>query len=323
MAKKRGNNKQAWLDWLADEPPAADAQAQLRERFKQQANSYQPLNRTAAPPAQHQAQPQHTPVAPVAAPQTPQQAQPVSRTPQVLHQPQAAQKPAKPAAPATVSIQIHIPAFHGERFKKLAAKFKQVKTQVKHWYTVAEAWLLDQYQRERKRTIGITVGSVVVLLLLIVPPLFLLNGNDKTANGSSTGTSAGGVKQEKPSYDPVRPSNKPKLGTPDGVRAAYDSTRKSYTYSDSIAGNGFTVSEQPLPAQFKDGDDAVERVAPTLNKGVTPVKLKSLTGSAYVSTNAKYNSQTVVTSIRSLLIFIQSSHAFKNSEWEAYLNTLQ
>jgi hypothetical protein len=308
MGKKKGNSKEAWLDWLRDEPPPQSAQDELRERFKRQANSYQPVNRAQPGPAA-------APVSPVAAPEAAPQPQAVSHT---TPTPEKAPEASKTAAPATVSIQIHIPSLQSERFRKLAAKPKQGITAVKHWFS-------GQLRTNKARTIGISIGVPVVVLLLLVPPLFNFgHGKDKTDGGSAAGGAAGAtVKYEKPPFEIVRPSNKPKLATPDGVHAAYDGAKNTYSYSDSIGSNGFTVSQQPIPPQFADGQAAVDSIAPTLTKGVTPVTLNILTGSAAVSTNPKYNSQIVVVAVRDQLLFIQSSHTFKDTEWENYLNTLQ
>ncbi|MGH7241662.1 MAG: hypothetical protein ACREGB_05185 [Candidatus Saccharimonadales bacterium] len=312
MGKRQGkNNKQAWLDWLADEPPAAGAQAELRERFKQQANSYRPVDRTQA----------QQPAAPAVTP-------PQSQASHAANTPPAAQS----AAPATVSIQIHIPAFHTARFKRAAAKVKQWVIQLKIWLqqgwtwlrTQSVSWLKLQYQEHRGRTVS---ASVAVMLLLVTPLGFtLLHGiHSQTGGGSSKGAAAGGTakKQAKPSYDVVRPSNKPNLATPDGKNAAYDSTRQEYSYRDSIGTNGFIVSQQPVPAKFATGELAVNAIAPTVMKGITPVKLNVITGTAQVATNPTNGSQIVVASVRTLLLFIQSGHQFTTTEWEDYLNTLQ
>jgi hypothetical protein len=312
--KKKGNSKQAWLDWLADEGPSTDAKAELRERFKQQANSYQPRRPQPVAPAA----PQTTVVAPGHAPQ----AQPVSNTtPAPNHASTASNAP----APATVSIQIHIPVVHTERFRRAAAKVKGWIPQLKTWIFQGWEWLRGQYQYERKRTVGIGVGVVVVIALLFLPPLFNFGyGKDKTAKGGSGGTNAGATtKIKKPTYEVVRPSSKPQLAEPDGVHAAYDSKRQSYSFRDYMGDNGFTVSQQPVPPQFKDGATAVETLAPTLVKGVKPTALKTLFGTAYVATNPKYSSQALVLTVRDLLIFIQSGHAYTNDEWVNYINALQ
>ncbi len=310
MGKKKGNSKEAWLDWLHDEPPSLSAQAELRERFKQQANSYKPINRS-QPAALPTAQPS------VAATQSTNQARAVSQTPPAQNSAAGQSGASKGKTPATVSIQIHLPTFQFKRLRRLIATCK-------HGWGFATGWISQQFRTSRNRSVGICVAIIVVLLGVFVPPLLNLGGKAKTGTGSTTGGSAGAdAGYEKPPFVVVAPSSKPKLATPDGVHAAYDGVKNSYSFSDSISGNGFTVSQQPIPPQFSDGQTAVDSIAPTLNKGVTPVNLKPITGPAYLSTNPKYDSQTVVASIRNLLIFIQSSHAFKPVEWENYLNTLQ
>jgi hypothetical protein len=318
MGKKKGN-KQAWLDWLADDPPAPDAQAELRERFKQQANSYRPVNRSLQghPPVQ---QPVAQPVPPqpsVAAPQAPVQPQAVSQTPPAPKPVPASPEASQGSVPATVSIQIHFPSLKNGPLGKLFASIKQGSG-------VTKTWVRHQFANHRRRSLTIAIGVPLLLVLLIVPPLFIFGKNPMSESGGTSGSSAGATaKYEKPTFDVVTPSTKTKLATPDGVHAAYDGEKNVYTYSDGIGGNGFTVSQQPIPPQFSDGTTAVETIAPTLYKGVTPVKLNVITGTAYVSTNPKYNSQALVLNVRDVLVFIQSSHAFKDSEWVSYINTLQ
>jgi hypothetical protein len=317
--KNKSNSKQTWLDWLRDEPPAADAQAELRERFKQQANSYRPVNRSLQ--GQQPAQPVHkAPVQPhpsVAAPQSPVQPQVVSDATHAPNSSTAAPGVPQSAAPATVSIQIHFPAL-GKGFHRLFAKLKQGST-------VGKQWFMHQLAVHKARTLTISIGLPALIVLLLLPPLLNFGyGKPKTASGGSSGSSTGAsTTYDKPTFEVVTPSTKTKLATPDGVHAAYDGAKNVYTYGDTIGGNGFTVSQQPIPPQFSDGLSAVESIAPTLNKGVTPVKLNVITGTAYVSTNPKYNSQSLVLNVRDVLVFIQSSHAFTNSEWESYINTLQ
>lgn len=321
MAKKN-SNKQAWLDWLADEAPTPSAQAELRERFKRQANSYQPVNR-----ARPQQLPPEAPQPSLAAPQTVLQPQPVSHTTSAQRQAAGPSGASRASAPATVSIQIHLPSLKSKRFKQLAQFTKQVVSTVKLGLNSGKIWFLHQLATNKPRTLGISIGVPIIITLLLLPPLlhFGYGADEAASSGSSAnGTSAGAkAGYDKPPFEVVTPSSKTKLATPDGVHAAYDGERNTYSYSDTINGSGFTVSQQPIPAQFKDGQAAVESIGPTLNKGVTPSTLNVITGFAAVSTNPKYNSQTVVANVRDLLIFITSSHAFKDSEWVSYLNSLQ
>lgn len=348
MTKKK-SNKQAWLDWLADDPPAAKAESELRERYVQQANTFRPVNRSlqgsqSQPPVSTQSQavqtqqpirpqvpgyghqaPRHAPQTSVASPQRVVQPQAVSNTAMPPKVDPAASYTAKPTTPATVSIQIHLPTFQSERWRAFKTKIKWVSKRVVNWFNEARRWFLAQLAAHKARTIGLSVITPIVIALFFAP-LFFNFGSDKSAAGSggASGASAGStVKYEKPPFEVVTPSGKSKLATPDGVNAAYDGEKNTYSFGDSISGNGFTLSQQPIPPQFSDGTAAVESIAPTINKGVTPAALKILTGTAYVSTNPKYNSQTVVANVRDVLIFITSSHAFKSTEWENYLNTLQ
>ena len=276
-------NDKAWLDWLSNDPPAAGARAELRERAVRQANTYQP--RPLQPPAEP-AKPEPKP-------------------------------DAKAAQPATVSIQIHIPALQTEKFHRVKDKLLD--------------WLEDSYQAvrsliaaNRRRSLIIALVTVLVLVGLFVPPLVLgKHGKGGNQGGAAAGSSAGAATSyAKPPFDVVVPSSKPKLATPDGVHSAYDGKRNTYSFSDNIGGDGFIVSQQPIPSSFKGGQDAVTKIGPTLGDS-TPVKISTLFGEAYIATNPKTSAQSVVVSVRDLLVFMQSAHDFKDSEWVTYINALQ
>lgn len=318
--KKKGNSKEVWLDWLSDDGPAPDAQAELRERYKQQANTYQP--RQVTPPPAPQPNPTLGPqsVAPPepARPLQAAQPQPQAVRPQITPTPPiSAPQPVNSANPtnaAGVSIQINIPQLS---FKRLRRWLEFVRS----WIRRGRDWFLAQLATNKRRTIAVSVLAVLVVAGIFVPPLlhFGAKGN-ASLGGANSGVAT--AKYDKPPFTVVRPSSKPKLGTPDGVHSAYDGTKNTYSYGDSIGGNGFILSQQPIPPQFKDGAAAVADIGPKLN--TTPGHtINTLFGDAYVSVNPKTGAQSVAATIRNLLIFIQSSHKFTDTELTDYINTLQ
>jgi hypothetical protein len=315
--KKKGNSKEAWLDWLSDDGPSADAQAELRERFKRQANNYQP-RQYASPTATQPVPPRQPGAGPLEAPARPlQAAQPQAQAAQPSAGPQKVPTASQTNGAAGVSIQINIPQLSFNRLRTWLAV-------VRSWALQARDWFLAHLATNKRRTIVVSSLAVLGVAGIFAPPLLHLGAKGGANLGDTNGTHGGTAtaKYDKPPFTVVRPSTKPKLGTPDGVHAAYDGNKNTYSYGDSIGGNGFIVSQQPVPPQFKDGAAAVDKIGPTLN--TTPGHIIStLFGDAYVSVNAKTGAQSVVATVRNLLIFIQSSHKFTDSELTDYINALQ
>jgi hypothetical protein len=284
--KKIGND--TWAQWLADEPPAAGAEAELRQRRVQQANSYQP--RPVAPP-----------LTPPTAAVPPQSSTPISAP--------------NTTPAATVSIQIHMPSFRGSRVARAVQAAWQSLRRLSNWYT-------SQFALNRARTVGFSaLLTLAVVGAFILPLLHLIHGGADHATGSSAGALS--PKYSKPPFTVVVPSSKPKLATPDGVHAAYDGTKNVYTYSDSIGGNGFIVSEQPIPEQFNAAADAINSIGPKIY-GPTAANstVNTFAGDAYVTLSNK-GAQTIVFSVRNLLMFIQSAHKFSDTAIQDYINSMQ
>jgi len=134
------------------------------------------------------------------------------------------------------------------------------------------------------------------------------------ANPGRTGT------LELPPYVPAVPATKQELLTPDGTHSKYDKTKQSYSFLDTIKGQQFTVSEQRSGGPLGTGQAAVDKVAKSL-KATTAIKTGW--GTAYIQTNNKYGSQTVVFGIRDLLGFIQAPFTLDSNQWITYINNLE
>lgn len=309
--KKKGNSKEAWLDWLSDDAPSPQAQAELRQRHVQRANTYQPRQFTPQsgapsvnPSLNHQ--------------QPAQAARPAPTQPQAFRSavpPTAAPLPPQAAAGqgSGVSIQINIPQLRLERLRRLIARIRDAGRRFRGWFAL-------QWVDHKPRVITVSLLAVLVLASLVATPLLHRGAKGGTGDAAAAAPS---VKYNKPPFSVVVPGSKPKLATPDGVHAAYDGTKNTYSYSDSIGQNGFIVSEQPIPDKFNTAADAISSIGPQIY-GPTAINhtVTTFSGDALVTLSSK-GAQTIVFSVHNLLMFIQSSHKFSDTDIQDYINSLQ
>jgi hypothetical protein len=124
----------------------------------------------------------------------------------------------------------------------------------------------------------------------------------------------------KPKFAPVTPASKSDLAQGKDGQTAYDTLHNTFSYTDTLAGQQLTVSQQPLPSKFKSAEEAVTSIAKDI-KATQPILTKQ--GTAYAMTDPKSNAQTIVFSLNNLLIFINSPFTHQSGEWINYLNNLK
>jgi|GEM_PF-3497418 hypothetical protein len=220
------------------------------------------------------------------------------------------QKPAVPPV-AGVSIQINFPQI---RLKK--PQFKRTKAVLQG--------LRGLFTKKR-----LIIGASVMAVLVVLAATGVITKHVATNNKSiatkglaatvSGGTTAPDISAPKPDFAPMVPAGKSNLATPDNTHSRYDATKQSYSYIDNIDGKQFTVSQQKVDSTA-DAQTAVTQAAKNLN---ALIPLKTNQGGAYLLTNQKYNSQTIVFSLKDYLLFIQSSTVLTNDQWATYINSLQ
>jgi hypothetical protein len=171
------------------------------------------------------------------------------------------------------------------------------------------------------RRLAIRVGLIVVLLAASLGVYKLISGvleaKPKLATGSHQSGAATSVK---PPFTPVAPKDKPELAQGGSDKTAYDGNRDVYSYTDSLLGTSLTVSQQVRPPNFASAQQAVSQVAKSAGAR-EPIQFKD--GTAYLSTDAKTGAQTIIASVKELLIFIQSPYRHSAQDWQAYLDSLQ
>jgi hypothetical protein len=141
----------------------------------------------------------------------------------------------------------------------------------------------------------------------------------KSAAASAGHVSAQPLRQA-PSFTPAAPKNKPQLGAIGDSQTAYDGSRDSFSFIDSLNGNQLTVSQQPLPGGSGTPQQAVTKVASQIGAAH---QIVFDNGVAYLDNNPKSNSQTVIFSVKGLLIFINSPFNHPDDAYKAYIESLE
>ncbi|PID98816.1 hypothetical protein CSA80_03840 [Candidatus Saccharibacteria bacterium] len=103
-------------------------------------------------------------------------------------------------------------------------------------------------------------------------------------------------------------------------RPAYDEERKLYTFYHTFKGAHITVDQQPVPEKLKDNKAAVRELA--RNIGADEQVATSL-GTLYLSSSEDAAGQRLMLVNNKMLMFIQSTKAFSNADWVAYIQDLE
>ncbi|HET7529319.1 MAG TPA: hypothetical protein VFJ84_03790 [Candidatus Saccharimonadales bacterium] len=131
---------------------------------------------------------------------------------------------------------------------------------------------------------------------------------------------AGQAARSQPSFKPVAPATNPQLGGFASHVTAYDGRRDIYSYADNISGDRITVSEQPAPKNLGSVEQTVQKIA---SQTGADSKIATKNGEAFIRTSKETGAQTVVCSVNGLLVFINSSTKFQDTDWVRYINSLQ
>jgi hypothetical protein len=93
-----------------------------------------------------------------------------------------------------------------------------------------------------------------------------------------------------------------------------------YAYIDKLAGVQINVSEQPLPASFKDNPD--QQLSQLAQNFEATNKITAGGTTVYIGTSIK-GPQSVLLTKSNLLILIKSTGQIPNGDWAAYINSLK
>lgn len=182
-----------------------------------------------------------------------------------------------------------------------------------------------QYTQQHIKKLSKRKKMVVVLILtavaITVAGLLYVNKKPETKSAQNEGQpfTAAQLPQGTPEYDTVLPTGKTINNFGGWTRVSPSTADPVYAYVDTVAGSPIRVSQQPLPDGFEE--DTAEQVSSlaqdlgankVLNVGETIV---------YIGTSAK-GPQSIVLTKNKLLILIRSSVVIANSDWAAYISSL-
>jgi hypothetical protein len=205
-------------------------------------------------------------------------------------------KPVKPAAHheegvKKIQVQITVP------------KFKRPKLPAK----------LTAKLASKRFRIGASAVVLVVVVAGVASQTILSSG---TKDDGSKGVLS--TQDQKPDFTTLLPDGKESNTVSGDV--AYDAQRKVTSYTDTIMGQNVTVSQQPLPEDFKDNpDEKVKKLAEGFS--ATDV-ISTSTPKAYLGTSIK-GPQTVIFTKNGLLIFILSNSKIDKHDWAEYITKLK
>lgn len=174
--------------------------------------------------------------------------------------------------------------------------------------------------RARRLRTGVLLGFVAVFGVFVGYSFHLIN------NPLGHGTSVPGAANRpvltrgNPTFSTVLPAGKDAKSLGGWARVSPPGRDPVYAYVDKIGTTRITVSQQPLPANFKkDPADSVGELA--TNFSATD-KLNANGTIVYIGTSAK-GPQSVILTKDNLLILIKSDDTIPDQGWTDYINSLQ
>jgi len=150
---------------------------------------------------------------------------------------------------------------------------------------------------------------------------YLLKQRTIVTNGGIESTEITASKiTDRPDYPTVLPTDKNIDSLGGWTRVSPAEKNPVFAYADKISGTPISVSQQPLPKEFKqDTADTVERFAKSYQ---ATVRVTAGNTVAYIGTSAK-GPQSVIFTKNDLLILIKSSAKIDTAQWGEYISSLK
>ena len=161
------------------------------------------------------------------------------------------------------------------------------------------------------------LGVAVIVGTIFVAKHFFIHPKPVVSMAAGVGQLA----LASPTFKPVIPSAKPQLAQAGKGGASFDGTKNSYSYEDDISGTPFVVSQQPLPSASSNPQSIINKIAASLGAKLSFKLPNGTTG--YIATSSQSQNQTIVFTMNSVLIFIQSAFNHPVQQWQQYIATLQ
>ena len=160
----------------------------------------------------------------------------------------------------------------------------------------------------------VLVSIIVVVLLLVISGVVatIIIQNNKSSSTTDTA--------DAPDYATVLPEGKTITQLDGWDRVSPDGKDPVYAYNDSIDGVAISVSQQPLPAAFKEATDS--HIADLAKGDNATNAIQTGDTTFYIGTSAK-GPQSVYLAKNGLLILIKSEAKIKDASWSKYVASLK
>lgn len=166
-----------------------------------------------------------------------------------------------------------------------------------------------RFKKPTKKIVIIASSIVVIIGALIIALLIRQHNN--------TPSVVAGVH---PGFQTILPSGSSIKDLGGWERISPSSSDPVYAYSDALGGTSISVSEQPLPASFKDSTDA--KVADLAKGYNATTKIDAKGTTVYIGNSAKGPQSTIFVK-KGLLILIKSQAKIDTKTWTAYVSSLK
>lgn len=178
-------------------------------------------------------------------------------------------------------------------------------------------------RRETKQLPRLPKKVVVPLILLALVTYGYVAGKQYIEDNQLSISSSGIGRSEnagfEPDFDAVLPGGKSIAELGGWQRVSPPENEPVYAYTDAIGDVSISVSQQVLPAPFKQDTD--KHVAELAKQYSATTKIDHEGTKAYVGTSAQ-GPQSAITTKNNLLILIKSERAIPSSKWGSYIQSL-
>ena len=202
---------------------------------------------------------------------------------------------------------------------KKPSKAKRIITSLKKTSTRLVGRVKKFLPKNRRRANAVLIiASICLIAILATGAYYIFHGLQKTGNTNPQPVSQpAGLVKGTPTYPILLPANKNITANDGWVRPG---DKAVFVYTDKINNVGISVSEQPLPDEFKA--DVNQQMAALAKDEKANQKITVGSTTVYIGSTSK-GPQSVFLAKNNLLILIKSDDLITNDSWASYVNSLQ
>lgn len=182
--------------------------------------------------------------------------------------------------------------------------------------------LYQLWRKKRSLRIRLTVVAIILcgLSFWLFPRFFPNTATSATTQATTQNPQSIGLTKGTPNYTTLVPSGKTINSLGGWTRVSPPDHNAVYAFADTLWGIPIIISEQPLPASFKnDTDTQIADLAKNYSANRI-VMVDDVT--VYVGTSTK-GPQSLIFTKEGLLILIKSTAALNDEQWTNYIRSLK